>query len=282
MSRDRPLALALTACLVACAEPARDSLDAVVLTPHVRLAKVAGKNVVCFDSDGQRLLVDASAHADSGVTVSAIVGDSPPRFLVRCHRRGVLVGPLPAGTVSVAHANSNTDPEADSKADPEANKRSSAVTFRSTLDLRLGTATIHCYHKGTAWSDCDCLVYFPEAQVLVVGQLSQPLRHADVDPTGGTDLRAWARVLLGLHKDFSDADRLKVVPARGDPGGLELLLDQVHYLEDLMDLAGDAQRRGLTLDEMIEDSGRLGAKHPKRAGKPGRALLELAYESAAK
>lgn len=240
------------------ARPAQ-SRTGIALTDRVQLLPLETGNLVLFNAAEARLMVDA--------------GISPPkelapgiRFLIHCHpQKGQR--PLPSGT-RVCHQ----------KALPK-DSRQTSMAFRSTLDLVLDETKVHCYHKGPAFTDGDCQVYFAEDQVLVVGDLVQPGRHTVVDQEDRTDLRSWVRILRDLHKDFSDAEQLQVVPARGKPGPAQLLLDQADYLERVLDFAAAAHRHGLTLAEMLGDVPNLVKLMPGRAGTPAKALLELAYET---
>ncbi len=235
------------------------------ITGSVRLLPHAGGNLVLFDAGDGGLLVDTRLSSSGGL------GDHVLRFLVQCHPQRSGGRSLPSGVVRVAHRN----------ALPK-ETRETGIAFRSTLDLNLGNSKIHCYHKGSAFTDGDCLVYLPDDQVLVAGYLVQPGRHAVVDSGGNSDLRSWARVLRNLHDDFSDNDRLQVVPAHGKPGPAQLLLDQAEYLEQVLDFAAAAHRHGLTFAEMLEDTGRLQERQVGRQGKPSEALLQAAYKQAAR
>jgi hypothetical protein len=68
-------------------------------------------------------------------------------------------------------------------------------------------------------------------------------------------------VLRELRKDFKGASQLCVVPAFGPSGGLELLQQQIDYLQDLVDAMDDAHRRGLSLDEALDGAGPLRARY---------------------
>ncbi|MHC4512176.1 MAG: MBL fold metallo-hydrolase [Planctomycetota bacterium] len=237
--------------------------DADTLTKDVRLLPRAGGNLVLFHPSNGRLLVDTRTSRAGALRERAL------RFVVECHPQGQGDRSLPAGTVRVSHRKAAVEETA-----------GTGVAFRSTLDLSLGKSKIHCYHKGAAFTDADCLVYLPDDQVLIVGNLVQPGRHAVVDTEGRTNLRSWARVLRDLHKDFHDSERLQVVPAHGKPGPAQLLLDQADYLEQVLDFAAAAHRHGLTLAEMLADVDRLIQQLTGREGKPNKALLELAYQTA--
>jgi hypothetical protein len=241
------------------ARPAQ-SLTGSALTDKVQLLPGEQGNLVLLDATEARLLVDSGISPQKGLAPGL-------RFLVHCHPQEA-ASPLPPGVTRVCHQKAL-----------HPNAEQTSVAFRSTLDLTLGKLEVHCYHKGVAFTDGDCQVYFPDDQVLIVGDLVQPGRHAAVDLEGRTDLRSWARVLRDLHEDFHDAEQLQIVPARGKPGPIQLLLDQADYLEQVLDFASAAHRHGLTLSEWLADSTSLEKHWPNRTGKPGRALLVLAYET---
>jgi len=247
--------------LAGCGARPVDGAGGVALTKHVRLLPREDGNLVLLDATDGRLLVDTRISAAGWLELGL-------QFVVGCHPQKPDHGSLPTDTTWVCHQKAVAE-----------DTRETAVAFRSTLDLSLGKSRVHCYHKGPAFTDGDCQVYLPEDQVLIVGNLIQPGRHAVVDAGGKTDLRSWARALRDLHEDFKDATRLQVVPAHGKPGPAQLLLDQADYLEQVLDFAAAAHRHGMTLPEMLADANSLEQRQADRKGKLGKALLELAYEA---
>ena len=242
--------------------------DTVSLSQNGMLLSSSGGNLVLFQNSDGALVVDTRLVDTQLFSVWGL-GAIKLQFLVQCHPQEAGDRSLSSGAVRVSHRN----------ALPK-ETRETGLAFRSTLDLNLGNSKIHCYHKGSAFTDGDCLVYLPDDQVLVAGYLVQPGRHAVLDPGGKSNLRSWARVLRNLHDDFSDNDRLQVVPAHGKPGPAQLLLDQAEYLEQVLDFAAAAHRHGLTFTEMFEDVARLQEQQVGRPGKPSKALLKAAYKQA--
>ncbi len=253
--------------LAGCSARSAEIIRGVALTGHVRVIPHDEGNLVLLDARDGRVLVDTRTTANREADGLKKLG---LRFVVTCHPQGPGNAGLPKGAVLVCHQ------KAVSETEQETN-----VAFRSTLDLSLGKSKLHCYHKGAAFTDGDCQVYIPDDQVLVVGALVQPGRHAEVDPEGRTDLRSWARVLRDLYKDHRAAERLQVVPTRGETGPAQLLLDQADYLDVVLDFAATAHRHGMTLEEMLADAGNLEQRFRNRAGKPEKALLRLAYDTTA-
>lgn len=243
----------------------------VAITSRVKLVAQSEGNLVHFLADGGALLVDSGTRSGrAGTTELPESQAAGIRFVVKCHRHGVLRTMAPEW-VLVCHSNTELLEGGDTN--------STGLSFQTNLDLSLGDQKVFCYHKGQAYSDGDCIVYFPGDQVLVVGNLVQPGRHPIIDPDGKTSLRGWARVLRDLHRDFRDNEKLQVVPASGKAGPAQLLLEQADYLEQVLDFATDAHRHGLTLKEMLEDRKQLEGKLKGREGKPSRELLELAYRA---
>lgn len=152
--------------------------------------------------------------------------------------------------------------------------RGADLAFEGTLYLHLDGEKVSVQHKGVARTEADTFAYLHQEQVLVVGDLVQSGVHPAA-PQGGGAVRQWLRVLKELRKDFKGNEALKVVPSVGAPGGLELLQEQIDYLQDLIDVVDEGHRRGLDLQETLDSAGAFRTKH-RRTGDP-RALIESAY-----
>ena len=116
-----------------------------------------------------------------------------------------------------------------------------------------------------------------QARVLILGDLASPGQHPIILPEHGASIREWIRVLRTLQKDFGDSEGLTVVPAHGSPGSIEIIREQIEYLQDFIAAMEDAHRHGLTLAEARREAAPLRDKYAHYKGNGFERNLEVAY-----
>ena len=151
------------------------------------------------------------------------------------------------------------------------------IVFDSTLSINLEPLTVSLYHKGPGHTDGDTVVYLHQDEVLILGDLASPGQHPIILPEHGASIREWIRVLRTLHKDFGDSEGLIVVPAHGSPGSIDIIREQIEYLEDFIAAMEDAHRHGLTLAEARREAAPLREKYAHYKGNGFERNLDVAY-----
>lgn len=268
------LTLALISDVPGDREQGRD-VEVQQLTPHAWLISGAGANCVVIDGAEGAMLLDCKPPAQNKAVQQALarISNRPLRYLVYTHhhRGNTEAGPtLGQGAVTIAHGRAH-------QRLLEVGHPGAEVTFDAKLRVNLRPFTISLYHKGPAHTDGDSIVYFHEERVLFLGDLASPGYHPVILPEHGASIREWIRVLRSLERDFRDDDGLTVVPAHGPAGSMEMVRDQITYLEDLISSMEEAHRHGLTLSEARREGAPLREKYSDFKGSGFERNLEAAY-----
>jgi glyoxylase-like metal-dependent hydrolase (beta-lactamase superfamily II) len=256
--------------------PQSGDLDVQQLTPHAYLIGGSGANSVVIEGDDGLMLVDCKPPALTDrlkeVLATHFEGRSI-RYLVYTHHHRDITegGPRQGGgAVTIAHSRAH-------QRLLEAGHPGAEIIFATTLSVNLRPFTVSLYHKGPGHTDGDSTVYLHEERVLVLGDLASPGRHPVILPEHGASIREWLRVLRTLQRDFLDDEDLTVVPAHGPPGSMEMVAEQIAYLQDLVDAMEEAHRHGLTLSEARREAATLRDKYSHYKGNSFERNLEVAY-----
>jgi phosphoglycerate dehydrogenase-like enzyme/glyoxylase-like metal-dependent hydrolase (beta-lactamase superfamily II) len=127
---------------------------------------------------------------------------------------------------------------------PESRPRSesashAAVIFSSGFTLTATGREVVLFDLGRCATAGDAVVWLPKERVLITGRITSAGR---VEATMDTDLASWFGALARLQ----GLDPEIVIPGRGNPGGAEILKQQIDRLETLREivekglLAGDS------------------------------------------
>lgn len=245
------------------------------LTPHAYVIHGAGANSVVIKGDAGLMLVDSQPPARTDALLAALrqLSESPLRYLIYTHHhREISEGGRTqgAGAITMAHRRAN-------ERLVEAGHPGTEIVFDSTLSINLEPLTVSLYHKGPGHTDGDAVVYLHQDRVLILGDLASPGQHPIILPEHGASIREWIRVLRTLQKDFGDSEGLTVVPAHGSPGSIEIIREQIEYLQDFIGAMEDAHRHGLTLAEARREAAPLREKYAHYKGNGFERNLEVAY-----
>ena len=250
-------------------------LEVQQLTPHAYLVRGAGANSVVIQGDDGLLLVDCKPPSRTAALMEELdrLSESSLRYLIYTHHHREITeaGPTQGkGAVTIAHTRAH-------QRLLDAGHPGAEIVFDSTLTVNLEPFTISLYHKGPGHTDGDAIVYLQQERVLVLGDLASPGQHPIILPEHGASIREWLRVLRGLERDFRDEEGLTVVPAYGEAGSMELVREQVAYLQDLVDAMEEAHRHGFTLAEARREAAPVREKYSHYKGNNFERNLEVAY-----
>ncbi|HUX06531.1 MAG TPA: MBL fold metallo-hydrolase [Acidobacteriota bacterium] len=121
------------------------------------------------------------------------------------------------------------------------------LTIDGGMTINLGDKKLKLLHFGPGHTDGDLVVFVPEDNLLITGDLVFHHSIPYIDVGAGADVQAWIGVLEKLY-EMCDRDT-KVIVGHGDTGGRQALADQRDYLRDLWKAVDDARTSGKTLDE---------------------------------
>ncbi len=118
-----------------------------------------------------------------------------------------------------------------------------------TIDTA-GGSKLELRHFGPGHTDNDMIVFLPEYNVLVAGDLLFHKVHPYVDPDGGGSPRGWAE---SLRKVIAMCDRnTRVVPGHGELCGVDGLKGQVEYFDKVRAAVEKAIKAGKTRKQVAE------------------------------
>lgn len=227
------------------------AVEAVALRSHTWLLRgQGGYQTVLAKGNRSGLLVDLLQPKERHHLIRAAearLDGVPLRHLaLTSHRKNTTgsLGEWPASAQSVAHQATAASLRRGGRPTPD-------LEFPGSLTIHLGGLEAGLWHKGAAHTGGASMVYLAEDQVLAVGELVTPGRHPEVQPSDNGSLRQWIQVLKQLIRDFQSNETLLVVPAQGGYGGLEMLREQLVYLETIAARVDAAWRNGLSLDELL-------------------------------
>jgi cyclase len=121
------------------------------------------------------------------------------------------------------------------------------LTVEGSAAIDLGDKTVKLMNFGPGHTDGDTIVFVPQENLLVVGDLVFHHSIPYIDVGAGADIRGWISVLDKLL-ELCDKDT-RVVPGHGAAGGRQALIDQRDYLSDLWKSVSDAKTAGKTLEQ---------------------------------
>jgi glyoxylase-like metal-dependent hydrolase (beta-lactamase superfamily II) len=105
-----------------------------------------------------------------------------------------------------------------------------SVWVNDTLNLRLGDENVLLISMGQAHTWCDVVVYFPNRDLLVTGDLVFNGINTFFEEKKGSN---GSKSVEALKKLETFPEVQMVVPGHGAPGGRELITNMRTYLEDM-------------------------------------------------
>jgi phosphoglycerate dehydrogenase-like enzyme len=118
--------------------------------------------------------------------------------------------------------------------------------FDSGFTITGGSRTVVFLDLGRSATAADAALWLPSDRVLITGRLCSTTR---IEASSQSDTRSW----LGNLEMFKDLDPLWVVPGDGNPGGVELLDEQIERLTRLRNAVTGALMSGRTADDVVAD-----------------------------
>lgn len=235
------------------------------LRPGLHLVSGAGCNVVAWSGPDGTLLVDGGHAASARRLAEAVEGIAPAarlRFVVNTHwhpdHAGANEALARAGAVVVAHENSRarmTEPqeirEYDTRVPAAPPPALPVATFSESVTIHLNGGRLTLLHMPQAHTDGDALAWWPEANVVHLGDLYYAGGYPFVDTGHGGSL---AGLVAALETVLARTNAATVVVPGHGPVGTRA--DLAAY-RDMLVAAGSRVRelaeQGLSLEEVVAE-----------------------------
>lgn len=222
----------------------------------------AGGNIGLAIGDDAAYMIDDQYAPLTEKILAAVreITDKPLKFLVNTHWHGDHTGGNEnfgkAGTILIAHEavrrrlaspserNGNVRPAAPLPALPE-------ITFKDALTLHLdGDRTMHVMHVNDSHTDGDSYIYFPEDNVIHMGDNFSNGGFPFIDLNSGGDIN-------GLVKNLNMAlfivdEETRIIPGHGPVADRETLKAYRDMVEALRSRVKRAMDGGKTLEETLK------------------------------
>lgn len=266
------LSLTFLTCVLASTSTAQLPSDSVELSiEHVQGSVYmiqrpgGGGNIGASIGDDGVLLVDSlfEPMADSLVRAVRTVTDEPIRFLINTHVHPDHIGgnePLrDLGVLIFAHDNTrsrffferNRFPRRGGSFAPAPSERARPeVTFDSEVGFHVNGEEVRAFLAPPAHTDGDVFVYFPESDVLHLGDVFRTTSYPIMDVFNGGSLRGTIAA-LDLAIDIAGPNT-KVIPGHGlDIVGRDSMIEFRDMILDVRSQVYDMIQQGIHLDEIM-------------------------------
>ncbi len=117
-------------------------------------------------------------------------------------------------------------------------------------EFRIGDKTVRLLHPGRGHTDGDLVALFVEDRVLHTGDLFFNARYPNIDLEAGGSVSEWGDTIDRLF----DLDFEHVIPGHGPVSDAEGLRSFQRFIRQLAAVGADAARRGLTLEETLDQA----------------------------
>jgi glyoxylase-like metal-dependent hydrolase (beta-lactamase superfamily II) len=240
-----------------------DRLGVTPLGDNLRLVSGAGGNVVVLNGPDGLLLVNGGAAPNAANLLSAIAqgtGGKRVELLFNTDWHPSHTGSnemlAKSGTRIMAHEHTRQYLGAELFVDwenrtykPLPARALPTETFSTTGKMTFGAERVEYGHLGQAHTDGDIYVFFPDANVLVAGDVLSVGTYPIADYTTG----GWLGGLANATKTLVDLsnDDTRVVPAHGPVQTRADLKAQHEMLAAMRDRLAKMMRQGLSAREML-------------------------------
>jgi len=225
-----------------------------------------GGNIGIFIGPEGALLVDSLFAPLSDKLVAAVkeVSDEEIRFLINTHIHGDHVGGnenlAAMGVLIFAHDNTrlrfleerNRIPRAGGNFMPQQPAAARpVVTFNDTMSFHLNGEEVRAFLAPPAHTDGDVFVYFPQSDVLHLGDVYRTTSYPIIDQYNGGTLRG---TIAALDKAIDIAGpNTKVIPGHGlEVVGRNELIEFREMILDIQNQVFNMIREGKKLAEVME------------------------------
>lgn len=211
----------------------------------------AGGNIGVFAGEDGVFLVDDQFAPLTEKIVAAIKGisDREIRFLINTHMHGDHTGGNEnfgkMGTLIFAHDNVRERLAAES----QPHGALPVVTYSTDVKFHINGESVEVFKVPPAHTDGDSFVYFPESNVLHLGDVFRTVSYPYIDTgRGGTFTGTMAALNIAL--EMSDANTIWI-PGHGKPTSLEGAKEVIGILETIESRVAALKEEGMSAEQII-------------------------------
>lgn len=257
--RSAVLGFLVTSCVWA--QPDWDAVEITSekITDNVYVLFGAGGNIGLALGQEYAYVIDDQFAQLTDKILAAVRGitDKPVRFVVNTHWHGDHVGGnenlAGQGALIIAHENvrkrmgMRTDRGDGRIAEPASFAARQKITFSDQLTIHLDSiSSMHLMHVDPAHTDGDSYIYFPEENIIHMGDnFIDGYPYIDLQSGGDVDgfVRNLNRVLFIID------DQTRIIPGHGAVSGREQLVAFRNMIQDIRALVKRAKDSGNTLEQ---------------------------------
>jgi glyoxylase-like metal-dependent hydrolase (beta-lactamase superfamily II) len=233
------------------------------LSPTVTMIKGRGGNIAVSSGEDGVFIIDDQIKPLTDQLLAAIrkISDQPIRFVINTHYHGDHVGGNEtlgsSGSVIIAHDNIRERMTTDQfshffgETTPAWPKESlPVVTFSDQVTLHFNGESVEVRHVPRGHTDGDSIVYFPDSNVLHMGDIMFNGLYPFIDLDGGGGIQG---MIAGVESGMELADgETRVIPGHGPLTDLAGLREYHAFLTRARDNVQALIDQGMSLQQAVD------------------------------
>lgn len=244
-------------------EASKTAVTTRLLKSNIHLLQGSGGNIIVFDGKEGKLMVDAGLAVSQSKIKSALTanGPSPLRYLVNTHWHFDHAEGNnwihQQGATIIAHANTRKNLASTIRVkdwnytfSPAPEAALPTITFPQNHTLRFNGATIELQYYQPSHTNSDISVYFPEADVLHVGDTWWNAHYPFIDHDSGGSIDGMIKAVEQTLSMVSD--RTLIVPGHGAAGTRSELVQFRDMLATCREKIASLKQSGRTLQQAVK------------------------------
>ncbi|MGA1773081.1 MAG: MBL fold metallo-hydrolase [Flavobacteriaceae bacterium] len=231
------------------------------LSANVYVLYGAGGNMALVTGEQQNYLIDDQFAPLSDKILFKIksINDKPLAYVLNTHWHGdhtggnenlAKEGALIIASDRVYDRLKEGQQSARRNTPPAAPKALPVISFSDQMHLRYRQdAHIHAMHVNDAHTDGDSFYYFPDENVIHLGDNFFNGKYPFIDTDSGGDIDGLLSNLKMAQAMLDDDS--KIIPGHGPAATLKDLKAYTHVLESCVEILRELRDNGLTVDEIV-------------------------------
>ena len=243
-------------------EPDKVDIIPIQLTDQIYMIKGSGGNMGLLAGEEGLLLIDDQFAPLSEKIMKAIndnISERPINYLINTHWHGDHTGGnknfAEAGAVILAHKNvykrlaEGRKVQAFRPAIPPAPKEAlPRITFTNEMNLHFNGEAIMIFHSHNGHTDGDAIIYFPQGNVIHMGDTYFQGRFPYIDLASGGSL---AKLIQSINSSLILIDdSTQIIPGHGNVSNRAELLVYRDMIADMYQRVKQSVEAGLSLEEV--------------------------------